>query len=96
MGFQYNINLDKDADVRQEMTGCLDTWKIQDANKKKKKPQKTNVEEKSEVSVKSLGKATAELLPKEGTVDVWTISSDDESEPEEVTAVYDSPEKRGV
>lgn len=68
------------------MTSCLDGWQTHEP-KKKKKQSKVEVEyqpDMLQMSVESLGKSAAVLLPKEGTADVWTISSEDESEPEQI------------
>lgn len=56
-----------------------------EGSKKKRKPVKT-VEPGANLkaSVLPLGTGSAVLLPKEGTMEVWDVSSEDESEVEEV------------
>lgn len=85
LGFQYTLTTTVESDVKEEMTHCLDKWQTDKSNKKKKKSsEKINVDSEAEIKVESLGKGTAVLLPKEGTAEVWNISSEDESEPEVV------------
>lgn len=76
------------------MTNFLDRWQERKTSKKKKSA-KMEMEELTEVSVETLGKGTAALVPKEGTMDVWNVSSEEESEPEEVQHSYE-PAKKGI
>lgn len=75
---------------------CFDRWQTSGAKKKKKFSEKMDVENKQEVAIESLGKGTAVLLPKEGTADVWTISSEDESEPEIIPSSSSESAKMGT
>lgn len=89
VGFHQNLlDLDKEISLKNLET-YLDQWNIQKSKGSKRK-QIRNVDvdgvkdiKNNSANVKSLGKASAELMPKESvTEEVWTISSDEESEEE--------------